>query len=128
MLLTTTTQNGEAFPVPKEGAYGEHAGQTELSNGFNTVLTGFQTRFLQPAHSIFLKRLSSDLDEYPEILMIERRASASHGANKIVGKDGSGNQSEWIFVIRNRNRKGGTQWPETALDCMHGFYFLQRYF
>jgi len=124
MLLTTTTQNGEAFPVPKEGAYGEHAGQTELSNGINTVLTDFQTRFLQPANSIFLKRLSSDLDESPETLMIERRASAGHGVGKMVGKDGSGNQPEWIFVIGNLSRKGGNQWPETALGRMHGFYFL----
>jgi len=71
-----------------------------------------------------LKRLSSDFDEYPGILMIERRASAGHGAGKIVGKDDSGDQPEGIFVIRSRSRKGGNQWPGTALDCMHGFYFL----
>ena len=32
--------------------------------------------------------------------MIESGASAGHGADKIVGKDGSGGQPEGIFVIR----------------------------
>jgi len=128
MLLATTTHNGEAFPVPKERAYGEHAGQTELSNGFNTVLIDFQTRFLQPSYSIFLKRLSSDFEEYPGPLMIERRASADHGVGKMGGKDGSDNQPEWIFVIGNLSRKGGHQWPETALGRVWSFYSLHRYF
>jgi len=41
-----------------------------------------------------------------------------------VGKDGSGDQPEGIFIILNLSRKGGDQWPETALDRMQVFYFL----
>jgi len=95
--------------------------QTKISNGSNTVLTVFQNSdFCNLYH--LLEAVISDFDEHPNILMIECRASAGHGAGKIVGKDGSGDQPEGIFVIRNLSRKGDNQWPETAIDRAWVFY------
>ncbi|MGB2688534.1 MAG: hypothetical protein WBC36_06080 [Desulfobacterales bacterium] len=54
--------------------------------------------------------------------MIESGASANHGGGKIVSKDGSGSQSEGIFVVRGLSREDGNQWSETALDRDPVFY------
>jgi len=63
MLFATTTQNC----------------QTEIFIGSNTVLTVFQNSdFCNLYH--LLEAVISDFDKHPNILMIEYRASAGHGA------------------------------------------------
>jgi len=67
--------------------------QTEIFKGSNTVLTVFKTVISKIWY--ILDAAISDFDEHSEILMIESGTFEGHSAGRIVGKDGSDDQTPW---------------------------------